>query len=95
MPKQQVQELALLDFTKEEFQQLSDSKSVQLLKTATEIQKGKTAHATLGLICGTICYLTSVAACIFLALHGYLKLAGLVLGTPVLTVIKRMLDNRV
>ena len=52
-------------------------------------------HALAGLILGTISYVLSLGACIYLAMRGFPKLAAMALGTPVLTVIKRMIDNRI
>jgi hypothetical protein len=46
-------------------------------------------------VLGTITYLASLVVCFHLAKLGFPKLAAMALGTPVLTVIKRILDSRI
>jgi hypothetical protein len=87
-------ERAFLELTPTQFQALSDQKAVELLRVQSTFTTQKARHAALGITYGTISYIASLAACIYLAVHGFPKLAAMALGTPVLTVIKRMLDSR-
>jgi|HubBroStandDraft_3_1064219.scaffolds.fasta_scaffold814140_2 hypothetical protein len=88
-------EVSLLELTQAQFEALSDQKATELLRAQTNISTQKARHANLGIVCGTISYAISVSACVYLAMHGFPKLAAAAIGAPILTVIKRMIDSRV
>jgi hypothetical protein len=89
------QELSFLDLTKFEFFALGDAKAIELLKAATLDRQQKARYRFWGLTCATICYLASLAGCIYLAVHGFEKLAAVVLGPSVLMIVKKMLDGKI
>jgi hypothetical protein len=86
---------SFLDMTASEFASLSDSKAQALLKVEGDARLRQALHAYFGIFLGTVTYLASLGACIYLAMHGFPKLAAIALGTPVLTVIKRIIDSRI
>ncbi|HEX4029570.1 MAG TPA: hypothetical protein VHX20_04360 [Terracidiphilus sp.] len=88
-------EVALLELTQAQFQALSDQKAADLLRAQTILATRRARHADIGLISGLLSYAIAVFACIYLAMHGFPKLAATALGAPILTVIKRMIDSRV
>jgi hypothetical protein len=88
-------EVALLELTQAQFEALSDQKATELLRAQTNLSAQRARHANLGILCGTISYAISVSACVYLAMHGFPKLAAAAVGTPILTVIKRMIDSRI
>ncbi len=97
MPRSKVKEPehALLDLTQSQFLALSDQKAVAMVQLESQLQRQKAWHAFFGILFGTTTYLASLGACVYLALHGFPKLAAMALGAPVLTVIKRIVGSRI
>jgi hypothetical protein len=86
---------SLLKITQAQLQALSDQKATELMRLSDSVDRREARHALSALVLGTVSYALSLGACVYLAMHGFPKLAATALGTPVLTVIKRMLDNRI
>jgi hypothetical protein len=95
MPKAKDTEQAFLGLTPTQFLALSDTKALALMHAQSAIEWQQAVHALAGLVLGTITYLASLVVCFHLAKLGFPKLAAMALGTPVLTVIKRILDSRI
>jgi hypothetical protein len=74
---------------------MSDSRAIALLNAESTMSRQKAWHAFFGLFFGTTTYLASLGACIYLAMHGFPKPGAMALGTPVLTVIKRIAGSRI
>ena len=87
-------EPAFLNLSPSQFAALSDSKADGLVQAQSAVRRQQAWHAFFGIFFGTITYLASLGACIYLAMHGFPKLAAMALGTPALTVIKRIIDSR-
>jgi hypothetical protein len=85
---------AFLDLTASQFAALSDAKATELLRVQAELNQQKTRHARWALVMGTLSYLASLGTFAYLVMNEHPKMAGLALSTSVLTVIKRILDNR-
>src|SRR5712691_1934169 len=85
---------AFLDLTPSQFMALSDAKATELLRVQAELNQLKTRHARWALVLGTTSYLASLGTFAYLVMNEHPKMAGLALSTSVLTVIKRILDNR-
>ena len=96
MPPKKAPELeqSLVDLTHNQFVELSDAKAVELLRLQIEDKRLRARHALLGITFGTVCHLASIGAFVYLVMNGHPKMAAVALGAPVLTIIKRMLDNR-
>jgi hypothetical protein len=88
-------DISLLEISHRQFLALSDVKAVEVLRGASIDKLERKRHAFWGLLCGTVSYLASLGACIYLGMQGHTRLAALALSTSVLTIIKRMLDSRV
>jgi hypothetical protein len=95
MPKANDPQQAFLDLTPTQFLALSDNKALALMNAQSAIKRQQATHALTGLVLGTTTYLASLGACSYLAMHGFPKLAAMALGTPVLTVIKRIIASRI
>jgi hypothetical protein len=93
--KETVTESAFLNVSPSQFIALSDSKANGPVQAQSAIRRQQAWHAFFGIFFGTVTYLASLAASIYLATHGFPKLAAMALGTPVLTVIKRIIDSRI
>jgi hypothetical protein len=87
-------ETSILDVTGAQFQALSDAKAVELLRVQSITVRLKARHALAGQFVALATYVGSLGAFVYLVMNGHPKLAPLALGAPVLTVVKRMLDNR-
>ena len=87
-------ETSILDITEEQFEALSSVKAVELLRAQMLTVRLKARHALVGQYVALVTYVASLGAFVYLVMNGHPKLAPLALGAPVLTVIKRMLDNR-
>jgi hypothetical protein len=96
MPRRKVPELeqSLVDLTHNQFLELSDAKAVELLRIQIEDKRLRARHALLGITFGTVCHLASLGIFAYLVMNNHPKMATVALGAPVLTIIKRMLDNR-
>ena len=92
--KETATESVFLNVSPSQFAALSDSKANGLVQAQSAIRRQQAWHAFFGIFLGTVTYLASLGACIYLAMHGFPKLAAMALGTPVLTVIKRIVDSR-
>jgi putative Mn2+ efflux pump MntP len=52
------------------------------------------SYATTGLICGTVSFLALIGSFTYLVTHGYYKSASSIFGAGVLTIISKMLAQR-
>jgi hypothetical protein len=85
--------IALLPSTSD-LQRLSSQKIELILEAIDREGERKLRYARLGMICGTVCLLGSLTASSYLAVIGHEKMAFVILGTSVLSVIGKMILQR-
>lgn len=84
----------LLGLRAYQFAALGDAKAAALTQLAENYHRRETFYASLGMACGTLCFLSCVLAFAYLVMHAHSTEAYVVLGTAVLALIGRMIAAR-
>ncbi len=85
---------SLLGLTLKEFAALSDAQASALANIALDRHKRSANYAVLGMMCGTLCFLSCIGAYAYLAMHGHSTEAYWALGTAVLSIISQLIRAR-
>ena len=79
---------------KSDLQALNDEQVKAVVALVDGQGKRSLTYAILGMICGTLSFLASLAAFVFLVLRGHEQVAGLVLGATIVAIVGRMIQGR-
>jgi hypothetical protein len=74
--------------------ELSDEKLKSLVEFSAAQSRESTAYAMVGMLCGTVSFLSSLVAYVCLVKGNHEVAAGVVLGTSVLGIIGSMIRSR-
>ena len=77
-----------------ELQSLSDEKTKIIVALADADSRRSSSYAIIGMLCGTVSFLCSLASYVYLVNQHHDTAAGVVLGTTVVAIIGRMIRGK-
>ncbi len=79
---------------KSDLQSLNDEQVRAVVALVDSEGRRGLIYSVLGMVCGTISFLASLAAFVYLVLHGHERVAAVVLGATIVTIVGRMIQGR-
>ncbi len=77
-----------------DLERLSEGQTRALMDLIAKVNTLEHWYAVTGMVCGTLCLISCIAAFVYLVISDHPKSAAVVLGTAVLGIIRQMISRR-